>query len=155
MKKIAASMIAIIVLPLLLANLQAASASEKIESFMKSCESKISKNWQDHALDQYRIPEHFREHAKGVVNFDLDRHGNLKHVKVRHSARESLIYAAWLKYGPRANALMKALDDSMISAVKESSPFPELPTQLYARRSYAVVFDNQRLKPLRMYIDNQ
>ena len=125
------------------------------EPFLKSCEKSISKQWQGHSLEEYKIPDYFRQHAKGVVCFELDSKGQAKKISVKHSSRESLIVAAKLKYGPKGEALLDAIDNAMMASVKETSPFPAPPKEFVAHKRYAVVFDTERLKPLRIYVDDQ
>lgn len=129
-------------------------AQEKIERFMSECESQITKQWQGKYLDEFQIPSHFRENAKGVVSFSIDDQGHPKRVKLQHGSAESLIIAAQVRYGQRAPGLLKAMDKAMIEAVKQCE-FPPLPYQLSAHRHFAVVFDPQRFKPLRVLIDDQ
>lgn len=62
--------------------------------------------------------------------------------------------AARMHYGERADGLMNALDQSMIDAIEKSAPLPPLPWQLESHRKYAVVFDMQRFKPLKVFIDD-
>ncbi len=125
------------------------------EPFLKSCEKSISKHWQGQALEEYKIPDYFKQHAKGVVCFELDSKGQAKRITVKHSSRESLIVAAKLKYGAKGEALLDAMDKAMIASIKETSPFPPPPKEFVAHKRYAVVFDTERLKPLRIYVDDQ
>ncbi len=130
-------------------------SANEIEPFMKKCEGLISKQWQTHSLDEYQIPDYFRQHAKGVVCFEVDSKGNAKRIKIKHASAESLVMAARVKYGARAAGLMNAMDKAMIAAIGEASPFPPPPHQLTSHKQYAVVFDTQRLKPLKMFVDDQ
>lgn len=131
-----------------------ALAFEFMDTFMASCEKQIAAYWQNHSLEEFQIPQHFRNYAKGVVSFELDEKGRAKKIKIRHAASESLYVAARLQYGARAPGLMAALDKSMISAVKDCGRLPSPPKLLSGHRRYAVIFDTQRFKPLRLFIDD-
>lgn len=150
-KRFIAPLFCIAALPLVAA---AAKASDPVEPFLTQCEQKIAQQWQTESLKDFQIPPHFCNHAKGVVSFVIDADGTPSRIKIKHSARESLIVAARVHYGERAEGLMNALDASMIDSIKKSAPLPQLPWQLDSHRKYAVVFDMQRYKPLKVFIDD-
>lgn len=131
-----------------------AQCQEIIFNYLDKLESEIANNWRQEMLPKYKIPSHFQQYAKGVVSFCLDSRGNLSRVKLRHSSKESLIIAARLRYGERGDALLAALDKSMLEAVKNSSPLPAPPKQLESHQRLSVIFDPQRFKVLRVFIDD-
>jgi len=149
--KIFASLVCVATMPLFAG---AAKAIDPVEPFLTQCEQKIGQQWQNESLRNFQIPTHFCDHAKGVISFVIDADGTPSRIKIKHSARESLIVAARVHYGERAEGLMNAMDASMIDAIKKSAPLPQPPWQLDSHRKYAVVFDMQRYKPLKVFIDD-
>lgn len=140
--------------PAIVFPLQEAGAETSYELYMQDCEKKIAEHWFKHSLPKYLIPFHFRVFAKGVVSFELDCHGYPRKCKIKHTSKESLVVAARLRYGLRGDAMLKALDKSMIESVQESAPFASPPEALQAHRHFAVIFDTQRYQPLRMFMDD-
>lgn len=125
------------------------------DSYLKDCEKKISEDWLKHEVSAFQIPYHFQENAKGAVSFYMDSEGRISKAKILHSSGESLRVAALRIYSVRGLGLLKAMDNAMVCAVEKSAPLPAPPWKLNCPRKFVVVFDTQRLKPLRMYVDDK
>ena len=123
--------------------------------YLRLCEKRIAQSWTNYSVHSYKLPEHFKKHAKGVVSFELNSAGKVSKMKVRHSSAESLRIAALRQYPSRAVGLLKAIDNSMIDAIETSTPLPAPPRKLQCPRRFVVVFDADRFKPLRMYLDDK
>ncbi|MBX9571113.1 MAG: TonB C-terminal domain-containing protein [Candidatus Obscuribacterales bacterium] len=125
------------------------------DTYLKECEQKISEDWLGKEMSAFQIPPHFRDNAKGVISFYLDSEGRVSKARVLHSSQESLRVAALRIYSVRGLGLLKAMDKAMLSAVEKSAPLPAPPWKLKCPRKFVVVFDTQRLKPLRIYVDDR
>lgn len=137
-----------------MATRESAAESDPLCRYLDSCQEKIADSWLNESLDKYKIPPHFRRYAKGVVTFNIDSKGKVSRVRIKHSSKESLVVAARLRYGARGDALLAALDKSMLEAVTNSCPLPGLPKLFESHPRYAAVFDPQRFQPMKLFIDD-
>jgi hypothetical protein len=125
------------------------------DSYLKECEQKIAADWLGTEVKAFQIPPHFRDNAKGAVSFYMDSEGHVSKARIIHSSGESLRVAALRIYSIRGLGLLKAMDKAMVSAVEKSAPLPAPPWKLNCPRKFVVVFDTERLKPLRLYVDDK
>lgn len=132
-----------------------ASPVSEWEAYLSECEHRVGETWTQYSVHDYKIPEHFRKNAKGVIGFSIDAQGKVSKAKVIHSSAESLRVAAYMRYPHRADGLMKAMDYAMLNALETSAPLPPPPRKLYCPRRFVAVFDTHRFNPLRIYIDDK
>ena len=125
------------------------------DQYLKECEQKISADWLGQEVPAFKIPPHFSDHAKGAVSFYMDSEGKVTKPRIIHSSAESLRVAALRIYSIRGLGLLKAMDKAMLSAVENAAPLPAPPWKLNCPRKFVVVFDTERLKPLRLYVDDK
>lgn len=154
LKKLSLPFLVAAVLSGSLAARETAAESDPLCRYLDSCQEKIAHCWLNESLDKYKIPPHFRLYAKGVVTFSIDSKGRACRIRIKHSSKESLVVAARLRYGARGDALLAALDKSMLEAVTNSCPLPGLPKLFESHPRYAAVFDPQRFQPLKLFIDD-